>query len=164
MIDLTQETVRHLFSYDAETGDFAWRVKKAICVKVGKPLNGCNTHGYKTVKIDGKTYLIHRLIWLYVYGHLPNGDIDHKNRIRGDNRLCNLRDVSTSDNCQNIGVPKHNKSGHIGVSWLKSHKCWTVYIKVDKKNKWLGYFKDIEKAVAARKCGEATYYNLPELA
>jgi hypothetical protein len=35
-------------------------------------------------------------------------------------------------------------------------------IKVDGKNKWLGYYKDLEQAVAARKAGEAKYYNLPE--
>lgn len=164
MIDFTQARLHELFSYDPETGNFAWRVQKSRNTKIGKPLNKTNGNGYKSVKIEGKSYLIHRLIWLYVYGKLPDGEIDHKNKIRNDNRLCNLREVTRTDNCQNISLPKHNTSGHIGVSWIKSHQRWTVYIKVNKKNKWLGYFKDLDSAVVARKLGESKYYNLPEIA
>ena len=87
MIEITQAKLHELFSYDAQTGDFAWRIKKGRNVKVGQPLNGTNGHGYKAVKIDGKSYLVHRLIWLYVYGNLPKLDIDHKNKIRNYNRL-----------------------------------------------------------------------------
>ena len=162
MIDLTQEKLHELFSYDRETGDFSWRVRKSRNVKVGVPINSNNGKGYKAVKIDGKTYLVHRLVWMYVYGKFPENDIDHKNRIRSDNRLVNLREASRSDNCQNISIPSHNKSGHVGVTWIKSHKSWTVYIKVERKNKWLGYYKDLNDAIAARKRGEKEYYNLPE--
>jgi hypothetical protein len=162
VIDLTQEKLHELFSYNQETGAFSWRVKKSRNVKVGVPINSNNGKGYKTVKIDGKTYLVHRLVWMYVYGKFPENDIDHKNRIRSDNRLVNLREASRSDNCQNISIPSHNKSGHIGVSWIKNHKSWTVYIKVERKNKWLGYYKNLDAAIAARKQGEKKYYNLPE--
>ncbi len=162
MID--QQTVKNLFYYDAESGRLLWRKGNGRNVKPWQEAKSPNGHGYYTAKIKGKSYLAHRLAWLYVHGSLPNGDLDHKNRIRNDNRLCNLRQVSRTDNCQNISVPSHNKSGHIGVSWIKSHQAWTVYIKVDKKNKWLGYFKDLDEAVAARKAGEAKYYNLPEVA
>ena len=162
MID--QETVKNLFYYDAESGRLLWRNGNGRNVKPWQEAKAPNGHGYYTAKIKGKSYLAHRLAWLYVHGSLPDGDLDHKNRVRNDNRLCNLRQVSRTDNCQNISLPSHNKSGHIGVSWIKSHQSWTVYIKVDKKNKWLGYFKDLGEAVAARKAGEAKYYNLPEVA
>jgi hypothetical protein len=72
-----------------------------------------------------------------------------------------LRDVNTTDNAQNISLPSHNKSGHIGVSWIKSHNAWTVYVKVNQKNKWLGYYKNLDDAITARKEGEKQYYNLP---
>lgn len=161
MIDLTQDKVKELFDYNSETGDFSWKVAKSRNVKVGLPIKTSNTHGYYSVKIDGKTYLTHRLIWLYVHGSWPNGDIDHKNRIRNDNRLCNLREATRTDNCQNISLPRHNKSGHIGVSWYPRDKKWNVYVKVNKKNKWLGRFSELEDAITARKNGEALYYNLP---
>ena len=162
MID--QETVKKIFHYDAESGMLLWRNGNGRNVKPWQQANSLNGSGYYAVKIQNKSYRVHRLIWLYVNGKFPDGDIDHKNRIRNDNRLCNLRDVSRSDNCQNISLPSHNKSGHLGVSWIKSHNCWNVYIKVNKKNKWLGYYKNLDDAVAARKAGEKQYYNLPEVA
>ena len=160
MID--QETVKKLFHYDAESGILIWRFGNGRNVKPWQEVKAKNGNGYYTAKIHGKSYLAHRLAWLYVHGSFPNKYIDHKNRIRNDNRLCNLRDVNTTDNAQNISLPSHNKSGYIGVSWIKSHNCWTVYVKVNKKNKWLGYYKNLDDAVAARKAGEKQYYNLPE--
>jgi hypothetical protein len=161
MID--HETVKRLFYYDSDSGVLLWRKGNGGNVKPWQQVHAKNGHGYYTVKVHGKSYLAHRLIWLYVHGVMPTGDIDHKNRIRNDNRLCNLRTASRTDNCQNISLPRHNKSGHIGVSWMKSHNAWTVYVKVDKKNKWLGYYKDLDEAIAARKAGEEKYYNLPEV-
>ena len=162
MIDLTQEYVREIFHYLPETGELRWKVGNGRNVKPWQIAGSINGHGHRIVKVKGKSMQAHRLIWLYVYGNFPNNVIDHKNRIASDNRLDNLRDVSQTDNAQNIGLPKHNKSGHIGVSWIKTHNSWTVYIKVNKKNKWLGYYKCLDEAVAARKAGECKYYNLPE--
>ena len=159
---IDQETVKKLFHYDAESGMLIWRFGNGRNVKPWQEVKAKNGNGYYTAKIHGKSYLAHRLAWLYVHGSFPNKYIDHKNRIRNDNRLCNLRDVNTTDNAQNISLPSHNKSGYIGVSWIKSHNCWTVYVKVNKKNKWLGYYKNLDDAVAARKAGEKQYYNLPE--
>jgi hypothetical protein len=162
MID--QETVKKLFHYDAESGMLLWRNSNGRNVKPWQEAKALNGHGYYTVKINGTSYSVHRLIWLYVYGSFPNKYIDHKNRVRSDNRLCNLRDVNSTDNAQNISLPSHNKSGHIGVSWIKSHNCWTVFVKVNKKNNWLGYYKNLDDAVATRKAGEKQHYNLPEVA
>jgi hypothetical protein len=162
MID--QELVKKLFYYDAESGMLLWRNGNGRNVKPWQQAKALNGNGYFTVKIQGNNYPVHRIIWLYVYGSFPSQDIDHKNRIRNDNRLCNLRSVSRTDNCQNISIPNHNKSGHIGVSWIKSHNSWTVFVKVNKKNKWLGYYKNLDDAVVARKAGESQYYNLPEVA
>jgi len=161
MID--QETIKNLFYYDAESGMLLWRNGNGRNVKPWQEAKAPNGRGYYTVKINGTSYSVHRLIWLYVHGNFPDKYIDHKNRVRNDNRLCNLRDVNTTDNAQNISLPSHNKSGHIGVSWIKSHNCWTVYVKVNKKNKWLGYYKNLDDAVAARKAGEKQHYNLPEV-
>jgi hypothetical protein len=162
MID--QELVKKLFYYDAASGMLIWRNGNGRNVKPWQQAKALNGNGYFTVKIQNKSYPVHRIIWLYVNGNFPSQEIDHKNRIRNDNRLCNLRAVSRTDNCQNISLPRHNKSGHIGVSWFKKEKSWTVYVKVNKKNKWLGCYKNLDDAVVARKAGEAQYYNLPEVA
>jgi len=162
MIDLTQNDIRKVLHYYPETGEIRWRFGNGRNVQPWQLAGNINGHGHRVIKINGKSMLSHRLIWLYVYGHFPNNVIDHKNRIADDNRLCNLRDVLQTDNAQNIGLPRHNKSGHLGVSWLKTRKSWTVYIKVNGKNKWLGCHKDLKQAIAARKAGERAYYNLPQ--
>jgi hypothetical protein len=163
MIDLTQEYVQEILHYFPETGELRWRFGNGRNVKPWQLAGSINGHGHRTIKINGKSMQAHRIIWLYVYGHFPSNVVDHKNRNASDNRLNNLRNVSQKDNAQNIALPKHNKSGHIGVSWVKTHNSWTVYVKVDGKNKWLGYYKDLKQAVTARKAGEHKYYNLAEV-
>ena len=160
---LTQHQLKELLHYDPETGVFTNKVTRNPRAKQGTVAGSLNTLGYVVIQVNKQKTHAHRLAWLYVYGCWPKNQIDHINRIRNDNRLCNLRDVSRSDNCQNLSLPSHNKSGHMGISWVKQRSLWTVYIKVNKKNKWLGCYKDLDDAVAARKAGEKEYYNLPEV-
>lgn len=48
--------------------------------------------GRLCVKIDGKTFKVHRLVMEVFVGPRPDGmDIDHLNENPRDNRLCNLR-------------------------------------------------------------------------
>ena len=57
--------------------------------------------GYRHVKIDGRAYAVHRVIWLWVMGWLPASDIDHRD---GDKLHCaieNLRPVSEAQNTMN---------------------------------------------------------------
>jgi len=162
MIDLTQDYVKSLFDYNKETGDFLWKIARGRNVKVGQKAGCLNKSGYMSVKIDGNSYLVHRLIWLYETGSMPMQYIDHKNRVRNDNRWCNLREASFSDNCQNLSLPKHNTSGHMGVSWYARDSKWNVYIKVNRKNKWLGRYALLDDAIKTRKLGEDKYYNLPK--
>ena len=162
MIDLTQHYVQSLFDYNKDTGALTWKVARGRRVKAGQKAGTLNGKGYLGVKIDNTTYSVHRIIWLYETGSMPKQHLDHKNRIRDDNRFCNLREVTFSENCQNISLPKHNSSGHLGVSWYARSKKWRVYIKVNRKNQWLGDYASIEEAVKVRKLGEAQYYNLPE--
>ena len=56
----------------------------------GKPVKS-NLGKYTDIHIDGYSYKAHRLVWLYVYGKWPEYTIDHVNREKSDNRLCNLR-------------------------------------------------------------------------
>lgn len=48
-------------------------------------------------------------------------------------------------------VNKSNTSGHIGVTWHKTNKKWRTVLKVDGKNKFIGYFLNIEEASEAYK-------------
>jgi len=68
--------------------------------KPGKQIGYLSNTGYYATSHKGKQYLVHRLIWLYHYGYLPI-EIDHINRIRTDNRIQNLREVSRTENMRN---------------------------------------------------------------
>lgn len=58
--------------------------------------------GYRTVRILGKDYKVHRLL---AEAFIPNPEnkptVDHINRIRDDNRLCNLRWATQKEQIEN---------------------------------------------------------------
>jgi len=89
--------------------------------------------------------------------------VDHINRNPLDNRTCNLRVVTYSENNHNASLRKDNKSGHRGVHWDKQYKKWVAQIKVDGVDHFLGLFDNIHDAVMARTSAESllrpTIYN-----
>lgn len=84
-------------------------------------------------------------------------ETDHINRNKLDNRKENLRTVTRSGNSLNHGLRSDNTSGHKGVSFSKKDKSYRVRIVINNKEIGLGYYKDIAKAIEARKKGEELY-------
>ena len=90
---------------------------------------GIGTTGYYLVILcnHGKrqTCKVHRLVAMH---YIPNPenkcDVDHKNRDKLDNRVENLRWATRTENCQNKGHNKANKSGHKNISYSKYHDRW----------------------------------------
>ena len=113
--------------------------------------------GYVRIKIKEKTYLAHRLAWLYMEGYWPENMIDHINRIRDDNRRCNLREVSRSCNLRNCDVGKNNKSGITGVYWEPIRRKWRAQVGINGKKLLLGQFNNKIDAVKARYLAEVEY-------
>ena len=155
---LTQDRLKQLLHYDPDTGVFVWRVNRTWSVRAGNVAGKKHHSGYWNLFVDGKWLMAHRAAWLYSYGTWPAADIDHINRIRDDNRLCNLREANRSENCQNQPIRKSNTSGITGVSWHKGSNAWVATISVDKKLRHLGTFRNIEDAVNARRQAETVYY------
>lgn len=83
--------------------------------------------GYRVGLLDGVAYVAARIIWKIVYGYDPI-EIDHINRDKADNRICNLREVSRSENCLNRGLLRNNTSGVSGVYLEKSSGLWVVEV------------------------------------
>jgi HNH endonuclease len=143
---LTQERLRELLAYDPETGLFTWRSRRKG-VQVGEIAGSVERNGYTGIKIDQKHCLAHRLAWLYVYGGMPAGDIDHINRNRADNRIENLRAANRSQNCANARLWKNNTSGLRGVR--KFHKKWRATVGYGGRLYHLGTFATAEEASRA---------------
>jgi hypothetical protein len=94
-----------------------------------------------------KTILMHRKILVDKYKI-----IDHINHDGLDNRKCNLRSCTCSQNHKHCIGHKNNKSGFNGVSWNKSNKKWMAQITKDNRQMCIGYFDD--KKDAAKKVDE----------
>jgi hypothetical protein len=91
--------------------------------------------------IDRKYYLAHRLAWLYMYGELPKLCIDHINGVKNDNRISNLREVTSILNQQNYTKPNiTNKANLLGAFYCETRKRWFSRICVNNKRKYLGTF------------------------
>ncbi len=162
--ELTAEYLRSVLHYDQETGIFTWKVSTSRRVKVGDVAGSQNGGGYLQISVQSRLQLAHRLAWLHTYSEWPEDQLDHINRIRTDNRVANLRDVSTKQNMQNAGKYSSNTSGHPGVSWHKRISKWVASITHNKKRIHLGYFENLEEAIAARKAAEKLYWSDTQIA
>ncbi len=122
--------------------------------------------GYKSIHIGGKRILTHRAIFIYHNGEIGKGLlIDHINGDTKDNRIENLRAVSRSQNNQNSKIGVNNKSGAIGVHFLKQGQKWRAEITSNGKKQHLGVFSDKDEAIKARKEAEIKYnFNSREIA
>lgn len=156
MTDLTQAQVLSELSYDPETGVFVRLTDRGPC-KAGEVAGGISGYGYRQHEVCGVSILGHRLAWLAHYGRLPDGDLDHINGDRCDNRIANLREVNRSQNLQNVGLSKKNSSGRRGVSRYRGNK-WQAYINAGGRRVPLGQYSSFEEAVAAREQGERDYF------
>lgn len=156
---IDRDKVMKLLKYDRKTGLFSWRVDVGRWgrIKAGSQAGClCGTWGYIIINIGGVTYRAHRLAWLILYGRWPNGDIDHKNHVRSDNKLLNLREVSHACNLKNQKLRETNTTGIMGVVRSKGNN-WTSGIWVDNKSKYLGFHKDFFEACCSRKSAENKY-------
>jgi endonuclease len=76
--------------------------------------------------------------------------VDHINRKPLDNRKCNLRICTVSDNNKNLSIYKNNTSGNMGVYYSNSKKKYVACRMVNYKL-YSKAFKNIEDAIAYRK-------------
>ncbi len=160
--EITQSMVRDWFNYDVSTGVFT-RTKDYDSHGKIKPVERVITHknnrGYLWTGVFGKTCLVHRLVWLWMTGKHPEGEIDHINGVRTDNRWVNLRDVNSFENSRNQGVRKDCTSGVRGVTWCdrtnhRGRSYWLARISHKGKRYTLGRFNKLEDAIKARREAE----------
>jgi hypothetical protein len=157
----SQERLRELFDYDAETGELTWKARPRNDFKNPKYFNVWNARsankvagslceGYIYILIDSIKYRAHRLIWAFHFGVIPAGmQIDHINGIGFDNRLENLRLATNTENLQNIGKHCNSTTGVKGVHWHKRDNKYQANISFKYKNIYLGSFTTLEAAASA---------------
>ena len=149
---ITQDILKEQLSYDKDTGLFKFKKKKGG-MPAGSIAGYVQRDGYRAISINGVQYKAHRLAWLYTYGQFPTDFLDHINMEKDDNRLCNLRQATKSQNHMNRKAYTNNKLGVKGV-----HMCgkkFRALIKKDGSQICLGIYQTINEAKEAyRKASE----------
>lgn len=144
---ITHEELKAALTYNPETGVFKWAAPGRSRV-IGIEVGSWDCYGYKTVRLAGKSYKLQRLAWLYVNGKWPEFDIDHKNGIRSDNRIENLRDIPRKLNLENQVKLRNrpNKTGLMGAYFDSRKNIYYSRISQNDKSIYLGSFKTAEDA------------------
>lgn len=124
---------------------------------LGEAVGWSNGKGYLLVTIRYSNYLVHRIIWAYFNGELPQKNIDHIDGDTTNNRIENLRLVTKSENARNKKIRSDNKSGVQGVYWVSKIKKWEAAIVSGKKTVRLGQYKDFHQAASIRLTAEDHY-------
>jgi hypothetical protein len=153
---INQERVRELFDYRSD-GELIWKVQTGSRALVGNVAGSPHNAGYKQIRVDGKIYLNHRLIWVWHHGYFPEHGLDHINRNRNDNRIENLREVSQSCNMRNCKQRTDCSSGVTGVCWHKRRSKWQARIRIPGKLIYLGIYDTLLEAAQARWEAEVKY-------
>ena len=150
-----EEALREKLNYDPETGELTWTYKAHRGVRGKTAGSKDKQSGYLrlNVRSDGrkKLFLAHRVAWFLHYGEWPPEDmqIGHINGDRADNRICNLRLATRSQNMANARHQRNSRSPYKGVTYnsrANPSNPWMAQIQLDGKTKYLGLFATAEEA------------------
>ena len=134
------------FTYNSETGIIYSRYNKIV---KRKQSNGYIKFGLsvnkKTINLLG-----HHFAWYCFYGNCNINQIDHINGIRTDNKIFNLRNVTSKQNSWNRTKAK-------GYFWNKHRNKWQAQIKGNKQIN-LGLFNTEEEAKNAYLTAKEKYH------
>ena len=122
--------------------------------------------GYHRVGLcrDGKQkmFSVHRLVAIH---YIPNPDnkcqVDHINQDKSDNRIENLRWVTSSENNQNKGIMITNTSGHKNICYHKHSDRWQFRKEINNV-KYQKYFRTKIEAIVYKFCFILTHKQLQE--
>ena len=153
---IDQVYVREAFDYDPLSGIATWKLRPrhhfatdwahniTNTKYAGRPC-GAHSGGYIKTKLGGSGYRIHRLVWLWMHGRIPKL-LDHINGDRTDNRLCNLREATNSQNQQNTAKRANTSSKLKGVMWHPKSMRWHSRITHHTRRYYLGFFSTEQEA------------------
>lgn len=160
--------LRQLLRLDPETGRLYWlprgpewfedggrngAARSAKCwnsrYAETRALSVIDRRGYQKVAIFNRKYYVHRVVFALHFGRWPNGDTDHINGDKGDNRPINLREATRTENNMNSGS-KGGTSRFRGVSWCSARDTWQAFFTGnDKRTRWIGFFPSEDAAARA---------------
>lgn len=146
-------------------------VRNAKTMRVLKPLPYRGSYLYVVLNHQTTKHEKQCIHLLVANAFLPKQEghhlVDHINREAHDNRACNLRYCTQSQNQFNRAKKPNSTSQYKGVSWYTRDRCWRANVKSNGTNITLGKFQSEEDAAraydeAAKKiAGEFAFLNFP---
>lgn len=147
---ISPQIIRDLFHYFPDTGEL---IRKEGPRKGKSALSPTHGRGYSTVSIERINFLAHRVIFAWMTGVWPEHDVDHINGDRRDNRWCNLREATRSENLGNGRSGRGKYSAYKGVCKIVRDyplsRPWVAYITKAGKRINLGSFSCEKEAARA---------------
>jgi hypothetical protein len=139
--ELSLDVINEYFEY--KNGDLYWKKDKNGS-RTGS-IAGSKTDHYRTIKFNGKNYVLSRIIFFMFNGYYPK-NVDHIDGDTWNNKIENLRASTSQQNNHNRRISSRNKTGVKGVSFCQQMKKYKVQITLNYDQKHLGYFDDLELA------------------
>lgn len=144
--------LRTVLTYNPWTGELRWLVDAGARALAGQEAGHIAKTGYLTVRLAGRLYQAHRVIWLWMTGAWPRGQIDHRDRNRLNNAWSNLRDATPRMNVENIIAARADSSTGLRGVFVDKRTSPTRYgarIRAHGKAFHLGSYPSREEAYAA---------------
>lgn len=137
-----REAIEAVASYSRELGAFFYKTDGAHFRRGDRVGSECG--GYLNAKVCGRSFRVHRLVWLFEHGEFPDRHIDHVDMDRKNNRIENLRLATPSENVCNSRVRPSNQLGIKGVG--RDRGKYRARITVDGVCYYLGAYATPEAA------------------
>ena len=119
--------------------DRAWKIWNTR--DAGEIAGSTTLQGYRRIKMFGKQYLSHRILYEMANGPIAEClQIDHIDQNKGNNALSNLRLATDTENRYNCSVRANSASGIKGVYWHKHRGRWAAAIRHNGRTMHLGLF------------------------
>lgn len=146
----SQAELKKYFRYDQRVGVLYNLVNRGPHAKAGEPAGWKVRCGIR-VKFHGQFYLAHRLIWVYLYGHLSEDvEVDHWDGNPWNNKRKNIRlciDGASSNQENQRKAHSDNCTGLQGVSLFQGKFPSRICVKGEQI--YLGTFGTPQEAHVA---------------
>lgn len=144
-----EEYLKNNLRYEKDSGLLLWTCEGGFNRNTNEPAGTVLGDGYKAISTTFGVLKVHRICWYLFYEEWPTDQIDHADGDKTNNKISNLRSVTSQQNSFNTRPHKDGSSRYKGVTWNKRNSKWVSRICKDGKTKFIGHYIDEVDAAKA---------------